>query len=156
MQEFAIYGLPVGRGVMALSPMPRRDADVSAIVAWAPDLVVSMCETHELRGALAADLGDIAWCQVPVADFDVPDDRALWADAQARIGRVLSAEGRVLVHCMGGCGRSGMAVLRMMVATGENPEAALVRLRHVRPCAVETDAQQAWAAAQPDGFRPSA
>ena len=51
----------------------------------------------------------------------------------------------MLVHCRGGCGRSGMAVLRLMVEAGEAPEEALARLRAVRPCAVETEAQMDWA-----------
>ncbi len=38
-----------------------------------------------------------------------------------------------------------MAVLRLMVEVGEAPEAALARLRAVRPCAVETEAQRDWA-----------
>ena len=33
-----------------------------------------------------------------------------------------------------------------MVESGEKPEAALQRLRAVRPCAVETEAQYLWAA----------
>jgi hypothetical protein len=32
-----------------------------------------------------------------------------------------------------------------MVECGERPEAALRRLRAMRPCAVETEAQLAWA-----------
>jgi protein-tyrosine phosphatase len=47
---------------------------------------------------------------------------------------------------MGGCGRSGTAALRLMVEAGENPKAALQRLRAVRPCAVETPEQFQWAA----------
>ncbi|MDH5531227.1 MAG: protein phosphatase, partial [Paracoccaceae bacterium] len=47
-----------------------------------------------------------------------------------------------------GCGRSGMAVLRLMVEAGEPVDVALIRLRKVRPCAVETDAQLAWASRQ--------
>ena len=50
----------------------------------------------------------------------------------------LQGKGRVLIHCMGGCGRSGMAALRLMIEAGEAPGAALERLRAVRPCAVET------------------
>jgi hypothetical protein len=38
-----------------------------------------------------------------------------------------------------------MAVLRLMVEMGEDPEEALARLRAVRPCAVETEVQKAWA-----------
>ena len=46
---------------------------------------------------------------------------------------------------IGGCGRSGMAVLRLMIEAGEDAETALARLRTIRPCAIETDAQMAWA-----------
>jgi protein-tyrosine phosphatase len=59
----------------------------------------------------------------------------------------LRSGGRVLVHCFGGCGRSGMAALRLMVAAGEGPESALHRLRASRACAVETEAQRLWAVA---------
>jgi hypothetical protein len=38
-----------------------------------------------------------------------------------------------------------MIILRLMIAAGEGPDAALARLRKTRPCAVETDAQMAWA-----------
>ena len=38
-----------------------------------------------------------------------------------------------------------MVVLRLMMECGERPAAALARLRAVRPCAVETQAQMAWA-----------
>ena len=40
-----------------------------------------------------------------------------------------------------------MAVLRLMFEAGEDAQAALIRLRAVRPCAVETEAQLAWASA---------
>jgi len=57
----------------------------------------------------------------------------------------LQGGGRVLIHCRGGCGRSGMAALRLMIESGEEAGAALSRLRALRPCAVETEAQMAWA-----------
>ena len=59
--------------------------------------------------------------------------------------RALTGRGRVLIHCKGGCGRSGMVALRLMIEAGEAPDEALARLRSVRPCAVETDAQMRWA-----------
>ena len=40
-------------------------------------------------------------------------------------------------------------MLRLMVEAGEEPQAALTRLRGLRPCAVETDAQYEWAANPP-------
>jgi len=72
---------------------------------------------------------------------DDPD----WDDVIGNVVVRLSAGDRILVHCRGGCGRSGMAVLRVMIAAGEDADAALLRLRTVRPCAIETDAQMQWA-----------
>jgi protein-tyrosine phosphatase len=89
----------------------------------------------------------IGWVAFPVADYAVPPRGADWDAVSARLRAVLAAGGRVLVHCRGGCGRSGMAALRLMVEGGEAPAAALARLRAVRPCAVETPAQMRWALA---------
>ena len=44
-----------------------------------------------------------------------------------------------------GRGRSGMIALRLMIAGGERPVAALKRLRAVQPEAVETPGQMNWA-----------
>ena len=56
-------------------------------------------------------------------DFGVPV--ALdWPSVRLQALDVLAAKGRILVHCFGGCGRSGMMVLRLMIASGEAPDAA--------------------------------
>ena len=39
-----------------------------------------------------------------------------------------SDKGCTLVHCYGGCGRSGIALLRLMCEAGEAPDHALERL----------------------------
>lgn len=158
MTEFAIHALQVGNGTVALSPLPGRGGgyarDLGVIRDWRPDLVISMTTDVEMQqlgaAALGRDLADcgIRWVHLPVADFGTPPApiAALWADVSAAVAQVLSRRGRVLAHCRGGCGRSGMVVLRIMIERGEGPEPALNRLRAVRPCAVETDAQMAWAA----------
>ena len=38
-----------------------------------------------------------------------------------------------------------MIVLRIMIEFGEDPEEALASLRKIRPCAIETEAQENWA-----------
>lgn len=140
-------------GVIGLCPMPGRGGDYSgdlaAVVAWRPALVVTLAETGELRARGAAGLPDdlqaagIDWLHLPIPDFGTPP-RALrdaWPGHAAR----LRACPRLLIHCMGGCGRSGMIALRLMVEAGEATETALTRLRAARPCAVETKAQMRWA-----------
>lgn len=97
-------------------------------------------------GSLGQDLRNegIDWLHVPVVDFGVPPTMN-WNSLRDRVLADLDRGGRVLVHCFGGCGRSGMMALRLMIAAGEDADAALARLRQIRPCAVETDAQMAWA-----------
>ena len=158
MTEFILAELEAGGGRLALCSMPGRGGDyagdLAAILRWRPVLVLTMATGPEIaaHGALRLS-GDLAargigWRHLPVADYAAESTalREGWADAERDALAHLAAGGRVLAHCLGGCGRSGMAVLRLMVGAGEQPESALVRLRKVRPCAVETAAQFDWAA----------
>lgn len=156
MERFGIAEVKAGGGLIGLCPMPGRAGDyagdLAAVLSWAPGMVVTMTTAAELAlgaGALPADLAaaGIAWRHLPVADF-AAESAALadgWAGVSVEARGLLGAGGRVLVHCLGGCGRSGMAVLRLMVEGGEAPEPALARLRRARPCAIETEEQRRWA-----------
>jgi len=97
-------------------------------------------------GSFGQDLANagIDWLHLPVPDFGVPVGMD-WPHVRDSAFAVLNHKGRVLVHCFGGCGRSGMIALRLMIAAGEAPKDALARLRAVRPCAVETSEQMDWA-----------
>jgi hypothetical protein len=157
MQGFHIASLRAAGGELGLCPAPGRDGDylgdLTAIVEWRPAMVVSMTTMAELVQVGAATFGDdlahadLRWWHIPVADFgaDSPALREIWPKAAQVALAALGTGGRVLIHCQGGCGRSGMAVLRLMVEAGEPGVAALGRLRAVRPCAVETEAQRGWA-----------
>ncbi|WP_120499666.1 protein-tyrosine phosphatase family protein [Roseovarius sp. EL26] len=157
MERFAIHELSVGAGVLALCPLPGRDGhyedDLAVLRNWQPDLVVSMTQVHEMAEVGALLLGDdlekhgCGWLHLPVEDFGTlgPSDEAEWATVRRAALALLSAGNKVLVHCKGGCGRSGMVVLRLMIIADEAPDAALARLRQVRPCAVETLDQLKWA-----------
>ena len=85
----------------------------------------------------------VAWLPFPVPDYGIP--QAGWPEISAAAHAILSQGQKVLLHCMGGCGRSGSALLRLMVEAGEPAPFALHRLRQARPCAVETEAQYHWA-----------
>jgi len=157
-RKFAIYAVTVGAGQIALSPIPGRfgpyEDNLSTILHWAPELVLTMTTQAELdrmgASAFGADLQavGIAWRHLPIVDFGAPDARVLaqWGEVSAKGAEVLARGGKILCHCFGGCGRSGMAALRLMTEAGEAPQAALARLRQARSCAVETDDQYNWAA----------
>jgi protein-tyrosine phosphatase len=158
-EPFAIATLSLdGGGRLGVCPLPGvcgdLPADLSAIAAWNPQIVVSMTEQAEMdahgSGGLGAGLAEvgIGWSHLPIRDFAGPDgdSRAAWPELAARLHAILDRGGGVLLHCRGGKGRSGMIALRLLVERGEKPDAALARLRLARPGAVETGEQFAWAA----------
>jgi protein-tyrosine phosphatase len=158
MTGFRIYPLTMpGGGLLALSPLPGRSGefarDLDSLLHWQPDLVFSMTTQAEMQSAGAAELGQslraakIDWCHLPITDFGAPTGQTArdWPDAARKAHAALTRGGRILIHCKGGRGRSGMAALRLMLERGETPQAALGRLRAIRPGAVETAAQMHWA-----------
>ena len=152
-----LHALSVGEGILALCPLPGAGGDFQGDMAhlhdWQPGLVISMTTDVEHLAAGAASLGqDIQamgcrWQHLPVPDYAPPTQDMLnqWPGISTLARQALRGGGRVLVHCRGGCGRSGMVVLRLMIEAGEPPDQALQRLRAVRPCAVETEPQMHWA-----------
>lgn len=154
---YEVFAVPIGAGQLALAPVPGADgdlgADVAAIVQWGATLVISTTESEEMQNLGAGALPEvlnaarIAWAHFPIRDFGVPEAKveAKWTGLSERARQQIEAGGHVLVHCRGGCGRSGMLMLRLMVDAGLAAEEAFQRLRAVRPCAVETDAQVVWA-----------
>ncbi len=157
MTGLVIHALPVLRGILAISSLPGAGGDYAADLAhlkdWQPAMVMTLTTLPEMVAAGAGDLGnDIVhiaarWVHLPVPDYGVPDaaSAAIWRPAVVAALPALRGGGRVLIHCKGGCGRSGMAALRLMIAAGEAPDAALARLRAVLPSAIETKAQMRWA-----------
>lgn len=155
--SFEIATLSAGAGVLGICRAPGRfgnyAADFDKITAFAPGVLVTMTEYPELDQIGASALpGDarargVGWFHLPIRDFGTPtgDVLAAWPEASSSIRAELAEGGRVLVHCMGGCGRSGMAILRILCEQGEKPDHALGRLRKARSCAVETDDQLRWA-----------
>ena len=157
MDKYQISELPLLSGRIGIAPMPGRtmryEADLNTILRWGAGMVLTMTEADELgfgdAETLGRDLEDagVIWRHLPIRDMGAPPPavEAYWPETSATARKLLSDGGRVLAHCFGGCGRSGMALMRLMVEAGERPDHALMRLRTVRPCAVETEAQRAWA-----------
>jgi protein-tyrosine phosphatase len=158
VEGFTITSLSVhGGGTLGLCRLPGRSgefaADVSVLSLWNPSLVVSLTEHAEMvelgAGQLPSSLSarGITWVHLPIRDFDIPVGAAAaeWPVLSARLHHALDQGQNVLLHCRGGLGRSGMIALRLLVERGEVAEVALARLRAVRPGAVETEAQRAWA-----------
>ncbi|QRM54920.1 protein-tyrosine phosphatase family protein [Sinorhizobium sp. BG8] len=159
VEPFTIATVPLASGGrIGISRIPGRsgayDADLRTIRDWGADVVVSMTDTFEMEARGCSDLGlrlasmGIGWFHLPVRDLGGPSgsNASSWPTISDSLHALLDRGGAVLVHCHGGHGRSGMVALRLLVERGEEPQAALRRIRLVRPGAVQSEAQFLWAA----------
>ncbi|KAB7610366.1 hypothetical protein F9L33_13775 [Amylibacter sp. SFDW26] len=150
MEPFAIYELNgFGTGTLALCRQPNGPEDFDQIADWQPSVVVTHTqelEFPEIEPSLPMHFlkAEYDWLHLPIVDFGAPDISD-WGDNLNNLKATLNAGGRILAHCKGGQGRSGMLLLKLLVSQGEAPETALARIRAVRPHAVETKEQYNWA-----------
>jgi ADP-ribosyl-[dinitrogen reductase] hydrolase len=146
---------PGKRGGSVYGDAWQRDlaADLQVIREWGAAVVVTLIEVHEfemlgVEGLPAAvrDAG-MEWLHLPIRDVGVPDSsfEASWASTGGRLRNLLRNGERVLVHCRGGLGRTGMVAARFLVeVAGATPRQALDDVRAARHGAVETPEQETW------------
>lgn len=126
--------------------------DVRAIRAWGASTVVTLIEDHEFHLLEIENLEQevraqgMDWMHLPIIDVSFPDKRFedTWVLAGATLHERLDAGHRILVHCRGGLGRTGVVAGRILVERGFVPRTAIHRVRAVRPHAIETSAQERY------------
>ncbi len=149
-----ISEIDLGDGaVMALTACPGRKGDYAAsldsIARWKPNAVLSLIEDAEFPfdpGTFAADLAGkgIVWRRFPIRNYSTPDEGGNWPAISREVRDILDRKGRLLIHCWGGLGRSGMVAARLLTERGEAAGDAIRRVRQARPGAIETEAQAQW------------
>jgi len=126
--------------------------DLKAIRNWGASMIISLIEPHEFELLQVSDLGELVlhfgmkWVHLPIRDVDVPDARFEdgWQDVALEVHRRLDEGERILIHCRGGIGRTGLVAARILVERGCLPGDAIHRVRAVRPGAIETRAQEQY------------
>jgi ADP-ribosyl-[dinitrogen reductase] hydrolase len=126
--------------------------DVAAIHGWGAELVITLLESQEIDLLEVQHLPQeveargMRWLHLPIPDGSIPDEafEARWREHERQFDATLKRGGRVLVHCRGGLGRSGMVAARLLVESGMTPEKAILAVRQVRPRAIETPEQEAY------------
>ncbi|MFM1959456.1 MAG: hypothetical protein RL588_973 [Pseudomonadota bacterium] len=126
------------------------EADLAVIAGWRPTLVVTLMEADEFTLLRTPRLGDrvreagLEWRHLPIRDLQAPDGRfeKVWTFAGAEMRDLLVRGGRVLLHCRGGRGRTGLVAARLLAELGEPAGEALRRVRDAREGAVETEPQE--------------
>lgn len=126
--------------------------DLRVIRNWGASMIISLIEPHEFSLLQVPEFGDsaahvgISWIHLPIRDVDVPDERfeSGWNAVRPEIHHRLGTGERILIHCRGGLGRTGLVAARILVERGCLPRDAVHRVRAVRPGAIETLAQEQY------------
>lgn len=156
--------LPVAAGELGLTLCPGKhgdsltgdpwardlDIDLAAIRAWGASLILTLMERQEFDCLNVSDLSKrvaahgMGWLHMPIPDQDIPgpDFEGPWSTRRVVILARLQAGDKILVHCRGGLGRTGLVAAMILIETGAVPEAAVTAVRKVRPGAIETRRQE--------------
>jgi ADP-ribosyl-[dinitrogen reductase] hydrolase len=126
--------------------------DIEAIAKWGANLVVTLIEPEEFSLLKVPGLGEafegagMEWHHLPIPDVSVPGElfENLWVYSGQRLRDALSVGRKVLIHCRGGLGRSGMIAARLLVEMGEEPAHAIRQVRSAQPGAIETQKQEQY------------
>jgi len=137
----------------AVSGSWERDLriDMQAVKSWGATAWLNLLTTTEMLDLKVGGLEEavkgsgIRYYRLPIEDGDIPDAtfEKSWETAGAQLREELLRGGKILIHCKGGLGRSGMIAACLLVELGAaTPEEAIRRVRVSRPGAIETPAQE--------------
>jgi len=144
--EYAGMGFPAG-------PWKRDlDLDLQVIRDWQAQALVTLIEEFEFELLSVPELPERArafglrWFHLPIVDVWVPDQmfEEEWERAGEELRQILREDGRIVLHCRGGLGRTGMIAARLLMEFGMDPRVAIRRVRAARVGAIQTREQEEY------------
>ena len=112
------------------------------------DILVSLIESHEFEAVQISDLFSKAQARgmqtiwFPIKDMSVPTKMEELILLVQQILREIEQNQTVVIHCMGGLGRTGMVAACCLVALDHSPQEAIEIVRETREYSVETQQQE--------------
>ncbi|WP_425145413.1 cyclin-dependent kinase inhibitor 3 family protein [Deinococcus sp.] len=151
-----VIGTPLWPGRLGLTIAPgkvgsmfgkthQRDlnADLKALRAQGADSIVNLMEDDEqARWRMhgyddAAEAAGLSVRRYPIPDMNIPSDPASFRTLVEEVYADLQAGTTVVVHCLGGLGRSGTLAACVLMRAGMNADSAISHVRHYRKGAIE-------------------
>lgn len=124
--------------------------DLNVIARWAPLALISLLAPAEFELLQVAHFPDLVlthdfqWLSLPIPDMQTPgaDFERQWLGFAPGLHSALRDGGRIVVHCRGGLGRTGVVAARLLIEAGLSPSEAIRQVRATRLGAIETYAQE--------------
>jgi len=161
-----VDAIPVRKGLLGLTFCPGKhgdslngapwardlEVDLAALKAWGAGLVVTLMERHEFAILGVPDLDTriaahgMDWEYLPIPDQGTPKGafEAAWPEICAELLARFETGGRVILHCRGGLGRTGLVAALLLIEAGMPADEAIRAVRRLRPRAIETTAQEIY------------
>ena len=158
--------IPNGTGIIGMTLCPGKkinsassgpwdrdlDTDLQAIQAWGARALVNLMEEHEYKLLRVPDYVTkvrsypMEYFHLPIVDVHAPDKRFmdLWKSAGPKLRQILQSGGKILLHCRGGLGRTGMVAAQLLVELGMPHKDAIKAVRDARPDTIETLDQERY------------
>lgn len=126
--------------------------DLQVVKDWGAEMVLTLLEDFEFAQVGVEALGPQAkalgmhWLHMPIPDKHAPTASFApqWAVAGPKIHACLQRGGKVLIHCMGGIGRTGTIAAQILIERGMPVAEAMMVIRAARKGAIETQVQEAY------------
>jgi atypical dual specificity phosphatase len=128
----------IDRPVLAALARPTSLEDFQWLREQGVQLLISLTEDRPRRDWVE-DTGLLVY-HVPVEDMEAPTQEQFDRCVSA-ITRALDVGMPVAVHCDAGLGRTGSVLAAYFISRGMTAQAAIARVRKLRPHSIETDEQ---------------
>lgn len=130
------------------------DLDIESVKKWGATAVISLLEDFEYDELAVRRLPSVyeesfQWFDLPIPDKCAPEEAWLadWLDLRNEFKTLLANNGKILIHCKGGFGRTGTVAALILMDHGYTAVDAISACRQAREFAVETEVQEKFVVA---------
>lgn len=124
--------------------IPTTEDDLEYLYNKGIRHVISAQSPNDIKELILKSKYELNHFSIPIRDFSIPSEEQV-IEYVIYIQKCIEQNEPIVVHCYAGCGRTGVLLMvYLLVFKDFKYEKALIKLRKVRSCAVETQIQESF------------